>query len=322
MRDLAEKPIFIVGSPRSGTTLLRFILSSHPRLHIPSETGFLPYLGKYSGAELSASDVRTVLDQIGRLNREWAFMVDDVPAFHESLPESRLDYVMDALYRIKCTPFGAERWGDKTPNYALHIPTLAGMFPSAQFVHLLRDGRDATLSAQEKWGRQAWYMDTYYLLRNWVRSVEQGRAAGRQLDPSRYLELRYESLVEQPKRDIERLCAFLGEEFHPQMLDHTRLAQEQIVPSGHVEVREPVSQASAGRWKAQMSAFDCKTADRVGGPTLTSLDYELADLGPLTGREAFRFALLSTKYRVTDLGRRALSASGVLTLNRGKRKRR
>lgn len=322
MSELAEKPIFVVGSPRSGTTLLRFMLSSHPRIHIPSETGFVPSLRQNAGTDLSPSEMLAILKRIGCLNREWARIVDDVPAFYESLPEPRLDHVLDALYRIRCEPFGAARWGDKTPNYVLHIPTLAEIFPTAQFVHLIRDGRDATLSAQKKWGGRAWYMDSHYLLRNWVRCVERGRADGHALGPTRYLEVRYETLVEQPAIVIERLCAFLGEELHPDMLEHTRLAQKQIRPGGHVEVWEPVSKASVGRWRVQMSPFDRKLADRVAGPALSSLDYELADLGPLDAREASRLALLSAKYGFTDLGRRVLSGTGLLTLNRGKRRRR
>jgi hypothetical protein len=322
MSELAERPIFVVGSPRSGTTLLRFILSSHPRLHIPSETGFLPYLGEYAGTDLDASDVRAILERVGRLNREWASMVDDARAFYQSLPEPSLACVLDGLYRIKCAPFGAERWGDKTPAYVLHMFTLAEMFPSAQFVHLIRDGRDATLSAQRKWGEQAWYMDNYYLLRNWVRYVERGRVAGQKLGSSRYLEVRYEALVTQPKAVVERLCAFLGEELHPDMLDHTRLAQQQIGPRDHVEVREPVSQASVGRWRLQMSAFDQKLADRVAGSTLASLGYELAGQGSLTTGESVRLALLSVKFMITNSARGALRALGFLALNRGKRSRR
>lgn len=319
MTELAERPFFIVGNPRSGTTLLNFILSSHPRLYVPAETGFVPFLLKDFSAELSPDDLRSLLERIGRLNRAWSGMVADIPALYAALPEPRLAYVLDTLYRRKAAEYGALRWGDKTPSYVLYIPALNEIFPTAQFVHLIRDGRDATLSAQEKWGRRRWYMDNYYLLKNWVRCVKRGQAAGRKLDPSRYLEVRYENLVRDPEPEIRRICEFLEEDLHADMLDHTRFAHRQIRPGGHVEVREPISTASVRRWETQMSAFDRKVADRVAGRTLSSLGYQLANLGPLSATETARLFFLASKYRVTDLGRRTLTALGMLTLNRGKR---
>ena len=68
MSNLSEMPIFIVGNPRSGTTLLRYMISSHPRLHIPSETGFLPYLQVTPQALLAKDQVARLLHRIGTLN--------------------------------------------------------------------------------------------------------------------------------------------------------------------------------------------------------------------------------------------------------------
>lgn len=266
--------------------------------------------------------MQRVLARVGRLNRAWKDLVGDVPAFYRALPEPRLEHVLDRLYRQKAAQQGAERWGDKTPSYVLYIPILNEIFPTAQFVHLIRDGRDCALSAQKKWGDKRWYMDSYYLLKNWIRHVERGRQAGRKLEPGRYLEVKYETLVQKPEPTIRRICDFLGEEFVPGMLDHTRLARDEIRPGGHIEVLAPISVSSVQRWKTQMSLFDRKLADRIAGPTLASLGYELAGLGPLSGGDIARLFLLSSKFAVTDFARRTLTALGLLTLNRGKRKRR
>jgi hypothetical protein len=322
MVDMTERPFFVVGSPRSGTTLLRFILSSHPRIYIPAETGFIPFLPHKARGLLTFAQVTALLARIGRLNREWDGLVQDLPSFYQALPGPTLEHVLDALYQRKIRGHGATRWGDKTPSYVLHISTLNEIFPTAQFIHVIRDGRDATLSAQKKWGAQSWYMDNYYLLRNWVRAVERGCAAGRELGAGRYHEVRYEALVQRPGPTIESLCTFLGEEFHPGMLEHTRLARTQIGPGGHIEVREPISSASVGRWKDQMSAFDRKMADRVAGTTLSALGYESAGETALSVGEGIRLRCLSSKYLLVDLLRKALTVLGLLTLNRSKRKRR
>ena len=172
------RPFFIIGHPRSGTTLLRFMLSSHPRLHVPDETGFLPFLGVDPRAELDRDGVTAVLRRVGELNRGWAGLVAEVEPFRAALPGATLPFVLDALYRRQMLPMQKPRWGDKTPLYVQYIPQIAAIFPQAQFIHVIRDGRDAALSARAKWGREKRYMDLSYLLRNWVRNVGAGQAAG------------------------------------------------------------------------------------------------------------------------------------------------
>lgn len=322
MTLLAENPFFIVGHPRSGTTLLRFLLSSHPRLYIPEETGFIPFLleDRDLSAQLTLPQVGQLLERIGSLNHLWRGLVDDVPKFYSSLAEPCLAQMLDALFRQQIEEHGAARWGDKTPLYIRYIPTLDRVFPTAQFVHVIRDGRDAALSAANKWPERRLYMDNYYLLRNWVVNIERGREAQRVLGESRYLEVRYEQLVQDPRQVLERVCTFLGEEFRIDMLDHTTLARKVGPgPQGHLEVQQPIATNSVQRWKTEMTAFDRKVADRLAGQILLELGYELADLGPLSVGERLRLLLLSGKFALTSTTRRALYAMGVLTLNRGLR---
>ncbi|MFW6116409.1 MAG: sulfotransferase family protein [bacterium] len=319
--QLPETPFFVVGNPRSGTTLLRFILSSHPRIYIPGETGFLPFLLKHVQSELSLPQVRGLLHRIAWLNRGWDDLIEQVPGFYSSLPAPTLRHLIDALYRRKIAPHGAVRWGDKTPSYVRYIPELSAIFPETQFIHLIRDGRDVALSAQAKWGDKHWYMDSYYLLKNWARNVKDGRQAGRQLGPDRYLEIHYEQLVQAPEDTVRRLCGFLNESFHSAMLQHTRLARQEIAPDGHVEVRNPISTASVQRWRDEMSAFQCKLANELAGPVLTEAGYEPSESSPWSTREHIRLFSLAVKYQAIDSMRHVLPSLGIPTLNRDKRKR-
>lgn len=322
MLPLPEKPFFVVGNPRSGTTLLRFILSRHPRLHVPAETGFLPFLPHHGQRPLSLQQVRVLLDRIGRLNYEWRDLVRDAKSFYETLREPTLCHALDALYRRKVAQEGARaaRWGDKTPTYVRYIPELNQIFPRAQFIHVIRDARDVTLSAMKKWGRDRWYMDSYYLLKNWSRNVTSGRQAGEGLPSGRYLEVRYEALVSDPPAAVSRLCDFLDEDMHPAMLQHTRLAREKIGPGGHVEVRRPITASSVGRWKEAMSSFNRKLSFRIVGSTLEEFGYTSGTAQPMTPLEEMQYLLLAAKYGLSDTLRRALYSAGVLTLNRGRRR--
>jgi hypothetical protein len=313
-------PFFIVGSPRSGTTLLRFMLSSHSRIYVPDETGFIPFLHSPVDAPLDRTQIRAVLDRIGRLNRFWRDMVTDFDAFCESLPEPRLNSVLDALYRLRIAERGAVRWGDKTPLYVQYIPFLHRLFPDAQFIHVIRDGRDSTLSAIEKWGSKKPYFDAYYLLKQWMRNVSAGQAAGQALGSDRYLEVRYEDLVSHPEVTIREICSFLVEAFELNMLDQTHLASE--IGGGldhHNEVQQPVTADHRERWVAEMSTFDKKLADHLAGSTLTSLGYPPAALGSFGHSEKLRLRYLASKFRLTDTLRTVLYKGGILTLNRNRK---
>ncbi len=319
---LPEKPFFIVGPPRSGTTLLRFILSSHPRLYVPAETGFLPFLNINPDAVLTVLQLGRLLEKIGRLNTEWANLVEDIPTFSESLPSPRLPHVLDALYRKMIAPQGAHRWGDKTPSYVRYLPAIQNIFSEAQFIHLIRDGRDATLSAREKWSAyQRVYMTDIYLLMQWVQNVQAGQAFGRKQNNRTYYEIRYENLVLDPESTLKDLCDFLGESFHPAMLDHTALATQVIQADGHLEVTQPIRTTSLGRWKVEMDPFRKKLADHVAGPTLQLLGYPLADQDPFSFLERVRKNLFAVHYYLIDVLRRSLINTGWLKPNRGKRKK-
>lgn len=315
-----ESPIFIVGHPRSGTTLLRFMLSSHSRIHIPDETGFVPFLRPDVSAPLSTDQVTAVVHRIGRLNRFWADMVPDIDEFYRALPEPTLSAVLDALYRQRIAEFGAARWGDKTPLYVQYIPTLLTLFPQANFIHMIRDGRDAALSALAKWGAERRYLDVFYLMVNWNRNVRAGCKAKNIVPAGQYAEFHYEELVSTPEVIIRRVCEFLGEEFEPAMLKQNQLAAR--VGGGidaHIEVQRPISDSSVGRWRQELNPFQKKLADRLAGSTLTEFGYELAALGPMSPAEILHFAGSAARFLALDTTRTLLYRVGLLSLNRNRR---
>ena len=109
--------------------------------------------------------------------------------------------MLDQLYRVKLVSHQAVRWGDKGPSYVRVLPQIDHVFPTSQFIHMVRDGRDCTLSAIKKWGRDNWYYDTYYLMQTWSRNIRAGQDAARWLGPERYLEVHYEDLVSNVQTD-------------------------------------------------------------------------------------------------------------------------
>jgi hypothetical protein len=190
-----DAPIFVIGSPRSGTTLVRLMLDSHPRISCGEETHFLRDLGAIVGRHWD------LLATYGFERRWW---LERIAAFYTA-------FQADVLARE-----GKSRWAEKDPTYTLILDLVEELFPDAVYVHLLRDGHDVVASFRDRWGYRAALRAART---EWARYVRSARAFGRRLPPERFLEVRYERLVADPEPEARRLFAFLGETWEPRVLD-------------------------------------------------------------------------------------------------------
>lgn len=183
----AGSPIFVIGCPRSGTTLLRLMLDSHPRISCGEETHFL-------------RELRSIVEGHWPLLETYGFSRQDWLRRIRGLYEG---FQADYLARR-----GKQRWAEKDPTYTLLLPFIDEVFPDAQYVHLVRDAYDVVASFRERWG----YRAALRVARTeWVRYVGAGRDFGQRLPADRYHELHYEQLVEAPEQALRALLEFLGE---------------------------------------------------------------------------------------------------------------
>jgi hypothetical protein len=302
-----SEPFFVIGAHRSGTTLLRYMLSSHPRLYLPPESEFIPaFFSRSPTRPLNRIESRRILRKIFRLRfvREWRGAppdIDDLVPEEETVTPARL---VDALYTAYANQHGAVRWGDKTPTYCGHIDLLHRIFPRARFIHLIRDGRDVALSVLDTWGRRT-HVDLVFAAHTWKRRVTEARRSADRLRPELFLELRYEDLVVDPGPQLRRICRFLDEDYHPNMLQFHLTAEESIREGGfHDAVRNQLTTERIDRWRREMSASDLRVFEAVAGPNLTGLGYEVVRHGPPTASERIRIVVLSIKYSIYRLVRR------------------
>ena len=207
-----EPPFFIVGFQRSGTTLLRMMLDSHPQVAIPLDTTGLwarheqrmDEFGSLSDVESRRRLIESILSDERIRLWETPLTVDDV------IGASRLPGypgVIEGFHRAYARAKGKSRWGNKDLVNMVHLDSVFRWFPEARIVRIIRDGRDACMSlikqefggddllrGAESWREQVW----------WVRQI------GRILGESRYFELSYEDLVKQPERALRPVATFLG----------------------------------------------------------------------------------------------------------------
>lgn len=306
-------PIFVLGVGRSGTTMLRFMLSTHPAIFIGGDSNFLheifprgaPAVMSRRRAERA---VEVVLRQ-RRFLRDWQGALPDPASFVAALPDLEPATFVDAIFGTLARQHGARRWGDKSNKYLPIMPTIAQMFPRARFVHLIRDGRDVALSILSVVGSKL-DVDLYKAARRWRHQVVAARTAGAALGPGRYMELRYETLTRDPEPFLREVCTFVGETFDPAMARPHELASTMLRPTkGHALNREAPKPNE--RWRTQMSPADQRVFEAAAGDLLLELGYPAADLGPMPVGERARYAGLSAKFHTLEGGRRVLQTFGI-----------
>ena len=279
-----SRPFFIVGCPRSGTTLLRNLLRSHPRLTVPSESHFVPGFYRAWGDPQDDAAARRLGARILSLHWVRRWELELAPADFDGC-RTYAD-VVTRLYHAYAVRDGATRWGDKTPAYAHEIPTLSQLFPDAQFLHVVRDGRDVACSLlRTGLGPRHVYTAAHY----WRAHVEAGRRHGARLGPDRYRQVRYETLLGDLETTLRDVCAFLGEPFDPRILVPSPLDWRTFPPTfgpkraGHVSDTAIVAN-NAGKWRNDMPADDVALFEAVAGRLLADLGYETAGTRRIVGR--------------------------------------
>jgi Sulfotransferase family len=277
-REPATSPFFIVGSGRSGSTMLRMMLAAHSRLTIPPETWYLLALVRRFSIDrpLSAEEVESAIAVITGHYR-WPDMQLSAQEFRHAVSRLAQPYLRDlaeVVYRRHLEAEGKLRWGDKTPTYIQIVPELARLFPSARFIHLVRDGRDVAKSFQATgWSGRWLHAGT----REWTAALECHWRWMRSDLRDRILLVRYESLVLEPQATLQEICRFVGEELEPQMLSWDWKVDE-LVPerelSIHRKLKLRIGAEAVERWKREMSAREIFVAEAFMGSHLMRLGYE------------------------------------------------
>ena len=278
-----EVPIFVVGCPRSGTSLLRNLLRAHPRLSLPPESNFIPaFYRRYGdpGTDREAIELAARILSLP-LIRRWQLDLD--PATLRRC--RRFRDVVEGLYAAWAAREGKPRWGDKTPQHALAIRTLCEIFPGCQIVHVIRDARDVALSyARAPFGPGNIYVAALL----WRHFVTAGRQAGAALPPPQYTEVRYEAVLAAPDAAMARLFAFLGEApiegpVRPNPIPRDPDARRQATAGPRAS---EVFSDNAGKWKKEMTVRSRALVESVCGELLEELGYEVEGLArPISGAE-------------------------------------
>jgi hypothetical protein len=281
MSDSTFRPIFIVGAPRSGTTLLRVMLNRHPAIGLCDETYYFYWVAdrqKAFGDLADPANRRRLAAKYFETDRMRRLKLD-LGALGERLEREGTSYdrFLAVILQFWAEVHGKSRPGEKTPHHAWNVGTLLSWYPEARVIHLVRDPRDVCASLfRVPWGRRS-------ALANGELWVSLTQAAERAATDPRFRRLRYEDLVADPERELTALCAFLGERFVPGMLQADPTSQ--VDKPWFERAQGELARDRQGTWREELTPGQVQLVELAAGPLMRSMGYETsAPPAPATAR--------------------------------------
>lgn len=277
---------FIVGVPRSGTTLLRVMLDSHPDLAIPPETHFIPKV--YKETLISPNPKKTFLDLVTTSNRWEDFHLDvgELTAAIGRLENYNLKKALFTFYGLYAKRFNKLYWGDKTPGYVLHMKLIYSILPEAYFFHIIRDVRDVYLSIKNLWWGPS---DPHNVIIWWKDRINEARKQA--VDLPFYLEIQFNELVLKPEQTLRKICSCLDLQWNPIMLKYYLRANDRVNELGpqlnngkvvasakerrdiFTYTQKPPEISRLERWKTELSKDENRLFVQHAGKMLEEFGY-------------------------------------------------
>lgn len=303
-----KKTIFIVGCPRSGTTLLQQMLDAHPDVAIAPETHFMRLFwgsrDRY-GNLAEAKNYQRLIEDIVSLP-EFSEMELDAQDFTTSAWNTDRSYA--ATFQLLLEKFAQKRQvaivGEKTPNHVLYMPEIQAMFPKACFIHIVRDPR----SVVNSWRSVPWSTGSIVgdaeMWRYYVSAIQRKPPRG----DNKVFTLSYEQLVVEPEKSLQSLCDFMHLDFQPVMLDY-HYANSKLVNVTREPWKEnsvkPVNQRSLTKWQTDLAAQEVVEIEgvtwfemqRFGYQTHSQMSQLLPTLAGVTLKRSFKHLVNSVSYR-------------------------
>jgi hypothetical protein len=253
-----SRPIFVVGLPRSGTTLLAAMLGAHPHIDCGPETRFFSWLER--------ANTKALLDAASWPDRATEFVCglrlqekpvhglfgisrDEVRAYLATRRPS-IAAMLESLTAQRADRDGKPRWAEKTPRHLESLDRIRASWPEALVVRVVRDPRDVAVSMT----RVPFGADSTVV--NLCNGLAQDRASRAFFEGDRdCITVRYEDLIADAEGMLRRLCRFLDEDFDSRMLDRRDGADS--IAADHEwwkrKAAEPLDSSRAGAWRTEMA---------------------------------------------------------------------
>jgi len=234
--SIMNAPLFIIGTPRSGTTLLRLMLNNHKNIVVPPECSFAVWwYEKYKDWNKDfirdKNKINSFIHDLRSSKKieNWNINYNDLKENILSKKPESYSELVSTIYEFYGIFSGRvfNRWGDKNNYYLHHINTIKKLFPGAYFIHIIRDGRDVACSYKELDKKKIYSKYSPRLPKNivdianeWLKNITIIRKSFSELKWENVYEVKYENLVNYPKNELRKICIFLDEPYDSNMLSY------------------------------------------------------------------------------------------------------
>jgi len=275
-------PVFMIGTQRSGSNLLRLMLNQLPEIAAPHPPHVLervsPLLPGY-GSLQDDGQFDLLVDDVCRLVEAnpvpWEGVVLDRSEVALRCRERSLVAVYGAVHDLAAVAWGALDWCCKSLANVHYLDEITRYFTTGKFIHLYRDGRDVAVSFRDAPVGEKHY---YFIADQWNREQRLALSLGAHLGPDRVFGISYEGLTRQPQETMRALCDFLGVPYTDAVLSFSTSPEAaRTAGSGSMwrNLIKPIMCENVSKYRREASAEDIRTFERVAGETLAELGYEL-----------------------------------------------
>lgn len=276
----SNAPIFIVGTERSGSNLLRLLLDSHSRICVPHPPHIMRYFAPLEAGYGNLSDRKN----LKRLTQDVIRLIDRQIHPWESLPDPDLIVsaaqpmdlfgVFVAIYDWNQQQVGKARWGCKSTFMIHHIDRILARFPDAKFIWLIRDPRDVAASSRESVFNPC---HPYLTAKLWCQQQLIGLEQEKRLSKTNWLRLYYEDLTAEPEQKLQEICQFIEEDFEPEMLRYWERPAAKLSASlsqSWANTASPVLQNRVGNYRKKLNQAEIRLVEDAAGEVMSQLGYK------------------------------------------------
>lgn len=299
LNGVEQRPLFVGGSVRSGTTLLRVMLHSHPDIAIPREIHLTlgAFRRRHRIGDLRKDKNRAALADwlIGSGNGFDRLLLEEDEARSTLMAaHPTIGSFVGTLLQLYAARHGTDRFGEKRPMNVNAFPALVAMFPDLQFVDMVRDPRAVIASVRKLGWLDEWHGGSVpKALDAWVRAVRAGIRIESRYRTDQYLRLRYEDLLASPEATLLRLCRFasLDEEQLQRMLRFNETDHEippEMRERYHPLIDTPLTRESSERWRDVLSEHEIAFIERTARTEMARFGYVPVDSGTAAPRDMLR----------------------------------
>ncbi len=241
-------PIFLVASQRSGTTLLRLMLNSHPNIHWERWKFVCEIIGD-NGEAPSTEQIQSLQEKLGMPNLKKNQLLNSSDPFkqlHNLLQTYMSQYIENEQTQI----FGV--------TVHKNFRRLYYLWPNARFIHLIRDPRDIAISVEKLgWESTFWHAASF-----WVKAEQEWRILKNKISSDNWTEVRYEDLVRDTKTELTKICNILDVPYTDSFFDYTKKTSYGLP--------DPIL---AERWRGKMSPRNISLVEARAGNIMLAYGY-------------------------------------------------